>query len=123
MSHILEAHNPAVDSEQTILGNGFWLCLGGGGAGSAPKAHAEGEILRLGGLLLWLMQRGNPTVVFSSLLPLCPALSSPTEVVEVMTVEAVRAVRAVEKLRSQEDGVRVLFCLFVFLLSYGLSQI
>lgn len=42
MSHILEAHNPAVDSEQTILGNGFWLCLGGVG-GSAPQAHAEGE--------------------------------------------------------------------------------
>lgn len=37
------------------------------------------------GVLLRLMQRGNPTVVFSSLFPLCPALSSPTEVVEVMT--------------------------------------
>lgn len=67
--------------------------------------------------------KGDPTVVFSSLFPLCPALSSPTEVVEVMTVEAVKAVKAVEKLRSQEDGVGVLFCLFVFLLSYGLSQI
>lgn len=66
-------------------------------------------------MLLRLVPRGNPTVVFSSLLPLCPALSSPTEVVGVMTVEAVRAVREAKVSRGWSLGFVLFVCFSAFL--------